>query len=206
MKIASTKVLGLRELAQQLLPAVMLFFLFMQLPCYAQTTAPTTSQPSPPGQLIELGGYKLHLWCTGKGSPTVILCPGSGDFSFDWALVQAKVAKVTRVCSYDRAGEAWSDLGPSPRTQAQEAFDLRRALRKVHIKGPYLLVGHSAGGTLVRLFAADYPDDVVGMVLVDGSHEEDTGNINGKMIRAFELSKGRPIPPPRTSVTAADGR
>jgi pimeloyl-ACP methyl ester carboxylesterase len=163
-----------------------------------------TSQPPPPGQLVDLGGYGLHLWCTGKGSPTVILSSGSGDFSFDWSLVQPSVAKMTRVCSYDRAGEAWSDLGPTPRTQTQESFDLRRALTKAHIKSPYLLVGHSAGGTLVRLFAADDPADVVGMVLVDGSHEEDTGNINGKMTTAFALSKGRSIPPPRTSVTATD--
>jgi pimeloyl-ACP methyl ester carboxylesterase len=119
--------------------------------------------------------------------------------------VQPSVSKVTRVCSYDRAGEAWSDLGPTPRTQTQEAFDLRRALTKAHIKGPYILVGHSAGGMLVRLFAADYPADVGGMVLVDGSHEEDTGNINGRMTTALALSKGRPIPQPRTAVTATDG-
>lgn len=179
--------------------------LSVPLLCYAQSAAPTTPQPPVPGQLIDLGGYRLHLWCTGKGSPTVVLSPGSGDFSFDWAPVQPSIAKVTRVCSYDRAGEAWSDLGPTPRTQTQEAFDLRRALIKAHNKGPYIMVGHSAGGTLVRLFAADYPADVAGMVLVDGSHEEDTGNINGKMVTAFSLSKGRQLPPPRTSITPADG-
>lgn len=205
MKVVSPKVLNLQEPVRQILAAVMLSVLFMPLPGSAQTAALTTSQPSPLGQLIDLGGYKLHLWCVGKGSPTVILSPGSGDFSFDWALVQPSVAKVTRVCSYDRAGEAWSDLGPTPRTQTQEAFDLRRVLVKARVKGPYILVGHSAGGMLVRQFAAHYPADVVGMVLVDSSHEEDTGNINGKMTAAFAMSKGRPIPPPRSSVTAADG-
>jgi pimeloyl-ACP methyl ester carboxylesterase len=203
MKVASLKVLHRRTPVRILV--TISFLLFTHSLCYPQLATPTTPQPRPPGQLVDLGGYRLHLWCAGKGSPTVVLSPGSGDFSFDWALVQPSVAKMTRVCSYDRAGEAWSDLGPTPRTQTQEAFDLRRALMKAHINGPYILVGHSAGGTLVRLFIADYPDDVVGMVLVDGSHEEDTGNINGKMTTAFALSKGRPITPPRTSVTATDG-
>jgi pimeloyl-ACP methyl ester carboxylesterase len=206
MKLAPSKDLILHKLARRLPSATVSTLLFVQLLCYAQVAAPTAPQPPlPPGQLIDLGGYRLHLWCTGKGSPTVVLSPGSGDFSFDWALVQPGVARRTRVCSYDRAGEAWSDLGPTPRTRSQEVFDLRRALLKAHVKGPYVLVGHSAGGPVVRLFAAEYPADVAGMVLVDGSHEEDTGNINGKMVTGFSLSKGRPVPPPRTSVTAADG-
>jgi pimeloyl-ACP methyl ester carboxylesterase len=205
MKVVSPKALNLRKPAQQLLLVTISTLLFVQLLCYGQTAAPTALRPPPPGQLIDLGGYRLHLSCTGKGSLTVVLSPGSGDFSFDWALVQPSIAKVTRVCSYDRAGEAWSDLGPTPRTQTQEAFDLRRALVKARVRGPYILVGHSAGGTLARLFAADYPADVVGMALVDGSHEEDTVNINGKIMTAFALSKGRSLPAPRASVTAADG-
>jgi len=170
----------------------------------AETNAPAAKPPAPPGQLIDLGGYKMHLFCTGKGSPTVILSPGSGDFSFDWTLVQPKVAKLTRVCSYDRGGEAWSDLGPMPRTVAQEVFDLHRALAKAGVSAPYILVGHSSGGMVARLFAETYPKEVVGMMLVDGSHEEDTGNINGKMMTAVALSKGRPIPAVRTNVTSAD--
>jgi pimeloyl-ACP methyl ester carboxylesterase len=83
--------------------------------CFAQTDTPPNA-PVPPGRLIDLGGYKLHLNCTGQGSPVVVLLAGGGDFSFDWDLVQPQVAKFTRVCSYDRAGEAWSDLGPRPRT------------------------------------------------------------------------------------------
>jgi pimeloyl-ACP methyl ester carboxylesterase len=170
----------------------------------AETNTPAAKPLTPLGQLIDLGGYKMHLFCTGQGSPTVILSPGSGDFSFDWTLVQPKVAKMTRVCSYDHGGEAWSDLGPLPRTVSQEVFDLHRALAKANIPGPYILVGHSSGGMVMRLFAATYPTEVVGMVLVDGSHEEDTGNINGKMTTALALSKGRPIPTVRTNVTSAD--
>jgi pimeloyl-ACP methyl ester carboxylesterase len=147
----------------------------------------------------------MHLFCTGHGNPTVVLSAGSGDFSFDWGLVQPEVAKLARVCSYDRGGEAWSDLGPAPRTMTQEAFDLHRALAKAKVPGPYILVGHSAGGLVMRLFAVLYPRDVIGMVLVDGSHEEDTGNINGKEMTMVALSKGRPIPAPRTNATPADG-
>jgi pimeloyl-ACP methyl ester carboxylesterase len=170
----------------------------------AETNAPVTKLPPPPGRLIDLGGYRMHLYASGQGSPTVILSPGSGDFSFDWALVQPGVAKLTRVCSYDRSGEAWSDLGPLPRTMTQEVFDLHRALAKANIPGPYVLVGHSSGGMVMRVFAATYPGEVIGMVLVDGSHEEDTGNINGKITTALALSKGRPIPAVRTNVTSAD--
>lgn len=170
----------------------------------AERTVPVTQAPTPSGRLIDLGGYRMHLYCTGKGSPTVILSPGSGDFSFDWGLVQPGVAKITRVCSYDRSGEAWSDLGPTPRTMTQEVFDLHRALAKADIFGPYILVGHSSGGMVMRLFAALHPTEVIGMVLVDGSHEEDTGNINGKITTAFALSKGRPIPAVRTNITPAD--
>ena len=190
--------------ANRLVLAAISWLLVFCSTAHPQAAAPSASPP-PLGQLIDLGGYKLHLYCTGTGSPTVILSPGSGDFSFDWTLVQPGVAKFTRVCSYDRAGEAWSDLGPKPRTMTQEAFDLRRALIKAGVAGPYILVGHSMGGMVVRIFAADYPSDVAGMVLVDGSHEEDTMMINGKVVTAVSLTQARPIPAPRTSVTAADG-
>jgi pimeloyl-ACP methyl ester carboxylesterase len=86
----------------------------------------------------------------------------------------------------------------------QEAFDLHRALAKANISGPYILVGHSSGGMVMRLFVVLYQAEVIGMVLVDGSHEEDTGNINGKVTTAFALSKGRLIPAARTNVTPAD--
>src|SRR5579862_1136334 len=103
---------------------------------------PATGPPAP-GKLVDLGGYRLHLWCTGAGSPTVILSAGSGDYSVDWALVQPRVAQFARVCSYDRSGDAWSDAGPAPNTMRQEASDLRRALEKSGERGPFILVGHS---------------------------------------------------------------
>src|SRR2546426_2928045 len=134
--------------------------------------AQTDSAPAPPGKLIELGGYKLHLNCTGNGTPTVVLSAGAGDFSTDWALVQSKVAAFTRVCSYDRSGAAWSDLGPKPRTMDQEAFDLHRMLTIAGEHGPYLMVGQSLGGMVARIFAESNPHEVAGIVLVDAYCED----------------------------------
>ena len=98
------------------------------------------------------GGYKPHLWCTGTGDATVVMSSGSGDTSFDWALVQPRVAESTRACTYDRGHEAWGDLGPVPRTMRQEAFDLRRLLAKAGVKAPYILVGQSMGASVARVF------------------------------------------------------
>jgi pimeloyl-ACP methyl ester carboxylesterase len=119
--------------------------------------------------------------------------------------VQPEISKLTRVCSYDRAGEAWSDLGPAPRTRVQEVFDLRRALESAGVPGPYVLVGHSMGGDVVRLFAGEDPADVAGIVLVDAGHEDDTFNIRGKFTTLRAQSKGRAIPRPRASIAAGDG-
>src|SRR5215471_14479799 len=102
--------------------------------------------PAPIGKLFDLGGYKLHLYCTGKGMPAVVLSIGSGDFSFDWMPVQQRISSFTKVCSYDRGGEAWSDLGPNPHTYRQEAYDLHRLLKAAEIRGPYVMVGQSMGG------------------------------------------------------------
>src|SRR5882757_9267605 len=103
-------------------------------------------QYSPPGRLIDIGGRRLHLYCAGKGSPTVILMAGGGAFSIDWALVQSKVAQNTRVCSYDRAGLAWSDPGPVDETVEQTVSDLHILLKNGEEKGPFVLVGASVGG------------------------------------------------------------
>jgi len=171
--------------------------------CFAQTDTPPNAPP-PPGRFINLGGYRLHLNCMGQGSPVVVLSSGSGDFSFDWGLVQPEVAKFTHVCSYDRAGEAWSDLGPKPRTMLQEVFDLHRLLAAAGELGPYVLVGQSIGGMIGRIFAQQYPGDTAGLVLVDSFHEDAQLFMNGKLVRVRTLSKDQRIPAPRSSVTAAD--
>lgn len=125
----------------------------------------------PPGQMVDVGGYRLHLQCVGTGSPTVVLDAGLGGTSLDWALVLPELAQTTRVCAYDRAGMGWSESGPEPRTPEQNAHELHTLLTNAGIAGPYVLVGHSLAGKNVRLFAARYPDQVAGMVLVDARSE-----------------------------------
>jgi len=127
-----------------------------------------------PGQLVDVGGYKLHINCTGEGSPTVILESGWVESSSTWLLIQPEIAKTTRVCSYDRAGYGWSNPSPHPRTATWRADELHTLLVNANVPGPYVLVGHSLGGMLVRVYAYTYPDEVVGMVLVDSMHEKNT--------------------------------
>ncbi|MBA2525629.1 MAG: alpha/beta hydrolase [Pyrinomonadaceae bacterium] len=153
---------------------------------------------SPPGKLVDVGGYRLHLNCTGKSGPTVVLIAGAGDFSVDWGLVQPDVARFTRVCSYDRADLAWSDPGPTPRTMKQDAHELQTLLRAARIKAPYVLVGHSIGGLIARVYVEQYPNEVAGMVLVDSTHEDTTLMYQGKLVRVREGAKGIPVPPVQT--------
>jgi len=155
--------------------------------------------PQPLGKLYEVGGHKMHLYLTGEGNrgPAVVLEAGAGAFSIDWYLVQQEVMQFTRVCSYDRAGHAWSELGPRPRTYRQAAYDLHRLLAKAGIPAPYVMVGHSMGGALVRTFVSEYPDDVVGIVLVDVGIEGSPGYVNGKVTAPWEGVQPRPIPTPR---------
>jgi pimeloyl-ACP methyl ester carboxylesterase len=127
----------------------------------------------PPGVLVDIGRFRLHLWCTGEGTPSVILDTGLGGTTADWALVQPEVAKFTRVCSYDRAGMGYSDAGPSPQTARRNATELFELLSKTGISGPVVLTGASIGGFDIRVFASDHPDKVAGLVLVDASHESD---------------------------------
>ena len=127
----------------------------------------------PPGQLVDIGGYRLHLWCTGNGAPAVILDTGLGGSSAGWYFVQPDVARFTRVCSYDRAGMGYSDPGPSPRTARRIASELATLLDRSGIAGPVVLVGASIAGFNVRVFASDHPERAAGLVLVDASHEAD---------------------------------
>ena len=122
-----------------------------------------------PGQLIEVGGHSLHLNCRGSGSPTVILEPGAGGTSSDLAWITPAVASETRVCVYDRAGRGWSEPADSRQDGAQIATDLHTLLQRGNVPGPYVMAGHSFGGLYVLTFAARYPDEVAGMVLVDST-------------------------------------
>lgn len=126
----------------------------------------------PPGQLVDVGGHKLHLYCTGEGAPTVILDASFPGQVSNWVWIQSQIARVTRVCAYDRAGHGWSDLGPAPRDAKQFASELHTLLDKANEPGPFVLVGHSLGGLYVREFAEMYPDRVAGMVLIEGSHPD----------------------------------
>jgi pimeloyl-ACP methyl ester carboxylesterase len=121
------------------------------------------------GELIDVGGHSLHLRCSGSGSPTVILEPGAGEMSAGLAWIEPAVADDTRVCVYDRAGRGWSDAADAPQDAAGIATDLHTLLERGDLPGPYLLVGHSFGGLYVLTFAALYPDEVAGMVLVDST-------------------------------------
>jgi pimeloyl-ACP methyl ester carboxylesterase len=125
----------------------------------------------PPGKLVDVGGYRLHIQCVGTGSPAVVLEAGLGGMSLDWNLVQNEMGQTTQVCAYDRAGMGWSDPGPQPRTPSQIARELHTLLANAGIAGPYVLVGHSVGGKNVRMFARQHPKQVAGMVLVDARSE-----------------------------------
>src|SRR6202789_419152 len=160
-----------------------------------------SSEPTPLGKMVDLGDYRIHLYCTGNGKQTVVLSPGGGGFSFDWDLVQQQVQTFARACSYDRAGYAWSDPGPQPLTFRQEAHELELALKLSGEKGPYILVGHSLGGLVAETFAEGYPDETAGMVLVDAPGPDDTLGYFGKLVRVRTLAH-RTIPPIQTMKTS----
>jgi pimeloyl-ACP methyl ester carboxylesterase len=158
---------------------------------------------NPPGRLIDVGGWRLHLNCTGTRSataPIVILEAGIGDFSVEWSLVQPGVATFARVCSYDRAGDGWSDLGPHPRTLHQIVYELHTLLDRAGEHPPYVVVGHSFGGWTVRLYTATYPADVTGMVLVEAGVDDPLRLLgDGRLVRSSDLVTGKAIPPVQTA-------
>jgi pimeloyl-ACP methyl ester carboxylesterase len=129
-----------------------------------------------PGQLIDVGGHWLHLRCTGAGTPTVVLEPGAGEMSSNLGWITPAVARETRVCVYDRAGRGWSEPAATAQDGAQIATDLHTLLERGHVPGPYVLAGHSFGGLYVLTFAARYPDEVAGMVLVDSTAPASAAN------------------------------
>ena len=127
--------------------------------------------PAPLGKLVDIGGRRLHLLCSGQGSPTVVLEAGASAFAIDWTLVQRELERTNRVCSYDRAGMGWSDVADGTKRRS-DALDLHTLLSTAGERAPYVLVGASRGGLLVRAYVADYPNDVVGLVLVDPASED----------------------------------
>ena len=139
-----------------------------------------------PGKLVDIGGYKLHIHCSGQGKPSVILDAGGNGFSLVWTLVQPEIAKFAHVCSYDRAGMGWSEMSPLSRTSQHMVKELHDLLHNAGIATPYILVGHSLGGINMRLYANTYPDEVFGLVLVDSSHEL-------QIKRIQELTKSKEI-------------
>jgi len=149
---------------------IMISIMVLSLPGYIyepMAEAADAKAYPPPGQMVDVGGYRLHINCTGEGSPTVVVESGWGDFSATWARVQPEIAKTTRICTYDRAGMGWSEPSPEPRTAQEFAKELHILLEKANEPGPYVLVGHSMGGYTVRVYAYDYPEEVAGLVFVD---------------------------------------
>lgn len=126
-----------------------------------------------PGRMVSLGTHSLHLDCRGAGEPTIILESGMDPFgSLAWTLQHDRLAAMTRTCAYDRAGIAWSEIGPNPRDGAHIARELRALLERAGEGGPYVVIGHSMGGPYARIFAGAHREDVVGLMLVESSHPE----------------------------------
>ncbi len=137
-----------------------------------ETAAAATSALPSQGRLFDAGDHRLYLECSGTGSPTVVLSNGFSEHTSSWARITPAVAQSTRVCAYDRAGLGWSDPAGSPQDGNQVADDLHTLLRNAHVPGPYLLAGHSTGGIYSLIFAARYPADVAGIVLIDSATPE----------------------------------
>ncbi len=137
----------------------------------------------PPGRLVDIGGYRLHLYCVGQGPDTVMFESDLNEFSVQWTDLQGTVAKYARACAYDRAGLGWSDASPLPRTGQNMVMELHTLLDRAGIRGPLVLVGHSFGGLLAREYIQTYPAEVSGLVLVDAAHAD-------QLARIPELSKG----------------
>jgi len=157
-----------------LIPIVIIGLLIIGSIYQAIATARDKRNFPPPGRMIDVGGHRLHLHVTGTdtGKAAVILEAGMASFSSNFAWVQQELEPVTRVVVYDRAGLGWSDSGSKPRDAQRSAKELCTALQRAGIGGPYVVVGHSYGGLVVRAFADLFPNEVVGMVLVDASHPD----------------------------------
>ncbi len=151
---------------------------------------------SPPGRFASLGTHRIYYHCSGRGAPLVVIDAGVGGGALEWTPVQQRLARRTRVCTYDRAGYGWSDPGPSPRTTARAVAELRRLLLEAGEQPPWLLVGHSLGGFNMRYLAARHPAEVAALVLVDSSHPDELPASTGKGAGArHAIAVERLVPP-----------
>ena len=167
----------LRRLKYALL-ALLLFpiVIFLAGAVYQATaTAIDARRYPPPGQLVDVGGYRMHIDCSGErraGAPTVILVPSHPATSSSWVWIQPEVAAITRVCACDRAGAGWSEASPAAPTMGQMARELQALLEQAGEPGPYILAGHSWGGGVTRLYATAYPEQVSGLVWIEATHPD----------------------------------
>lgn len=158
------------------------------------TTRIASTYP-PPGETFAVGDHRLHLDCRGTGGPTVVLFNGLGEFSASWARIAGPVSATTRVCAYDRAGQGWSDDVASPQDGVTAAEDLHTLLAEAGEQGPYVLVGHSIGGPYAMTYAARYPEQVAGMVLLDSSSPHQLSAIPSYPLQYAVMRRGLAILP-----------
>jgi pimeloyl-ACP methyl ester carboxylesterase len=154
------------------------------------TACQATSPPRVAGSVVDVGGRSLHIHCVGEGAPVVVFDAGLGDDGSTWSQIQPEVGRITRACVYDRAGTGSSSAAPRPHTSRQMVEELHALLGRAGVAGPYVLVGHSLGGLNVRLYASAHAAEVVGMVLIDATTEDqDTrfwGLLPSETLRAFQ--------------------
>ena len=144
----------------------------------------------PIGQLVDIGGYRLHMHIEGEGTPTIVFDSGAGGIGLTWELVRPAISKMTRVITYDRAGLGWSDASPKPRRADVIADELHTLLQNANVEGSFILVGHSLGGVVARQFAAKYPNEVAGLVMVDSAHEQQVKHFPEALVKMVNSMKG----------------